>query len=318
MIGARIGGPRRWRPRSASRRPALRPIPRARARVITVAVAAALLAAAGLWLRDSPVVAVEHVQVKGAGGPDGPAIRSALSRAARDMTTLHVREGSLRDAVASYPVVKDLRVSAHPLHGLSIQVVEYAPAAALEAGGRRVAVAADGTILRKARLDGLPLVPAHALPSGDHLRDRQAVGAVALASAAPAGLRALITRIRSGGQDGLRADLQGGLRIIFGSRERLVAKWEAAARVLADPKAAGAAYLDVRVADRPVAGSFTDLAGTPTPGQVVQSGAGAGQQPTPAAAGSSPDRGAAADPSATGDGTGTGSTATPPEAQPNP
>ncbi len=256
-----------------------------------VSVAALVLTvAAGLWLRDSPLVAVEHVRVRGASGPDGPAIRRALSAAARGMTTLHVDEGSLHDAVASYPVVKDLRVSAHPLHALSIEVGEYVPAAALAAGGGRVAVAADGTILRKARVDGLPLVPARALPSGDRLRDRQALGAVALAGAAPAGLRPLLTRIRSGGRDGLRADLQGGLRIVFGSGGRLAAKWAAAARVLADAKAAGAAYVDVRVPERPVAGPFTEPAGASTAsgqgtdGQAASSSGQRGQSSGPTAA----------------------------------
>jgi cell division protein FtsQ len=224
-------------------------------------LAVALLTAGGLWVRDSSLVAVEHVKITGASGLDGPAIRRALSAAARDMTTLHVRQAALRDAVASYPVVKALRVSAHPLHELTIEVVEYNPAAVLSAGERRVPVAADGTILPKARQDGLPLVPARTLPGGNRLRERQALGAVALAGAAPAGLRGLIVRIRSGGRDGLRADLQGGVRIVFGARDRLAAKWTAAARVLADPKAAGAAYVDVRVPERPVAGPFTETAG---------------------------------------------------------
>jgi cell division protein FtsQ len=225
---------------------------------VVVALAIALLAGGALWVRDSALVAVEHVKITGASGPDGAAIRRALSAAGRDMTTLHVRQAALRDAVASYPVVKDLRVSAHPLHGLTIEVVEYAPAAVLSAGERRVPVAGDGTILRRARTDGLPLVPARTLPGGDRLRDRQTLGAVAVAGAAPAGLRGLIVRIRSGGRDGLRADLHGGVRIVFGARDRLTAKWAAAARVLADPKAAGAAYVDVRVPERPVAGPYTD------------------------------------------------------------
>lgn len=299
MTSARVALPRRLRPWSQPRRRAVRRLPRPRSRVIVVGVAAlVVVVAAGLWLRDSPLVAVEHVRVTGASGPDGPAIRKALSAAAREMTTLHVRTGSLHDAVASYPVVKELRVSAQPLHGLSIEVVEYAPAAVLVAGDSRVAVAADGTILRKARLDGLPLVPTHGLPGGGRLRDRQALGAVALASFAPAGLRGLITRIRSGGRDGLRADLQGGLRIVFGSRERPAAKWAAAARVLADPKAAGAAYLDVRVPDRPVAGPFTD----PTGGSAdrsagAQAGTDAGQGSSAQAAGApAADTGAAPDP----------------------
>jgi hypothetical protein len=49
-------------------------------------------------------------------------------------------------------------------------------------------------------------------------------------------------------------DLQGGFRIDFGPRTRLRAKWAAALRVMADARAEGAAYLDVRIPERPVAG----------------------------------------------------------------
>jgi len=313
MSGARVALPRRLRPWSRPPTPAARRLPRARVRTLVIATATlVVVAAAGLWLRDSSLVAVEHVRVTGANGSDGPAIRRALSAAAREMTTLHVREGSLRDAVSAYPIVKDLRVSAHPLHGLSIAVIEHAPAAVLLAGDSRVAVAADGTVLRKVHLDGLPLVPTRGLPGGQRLRDRQALGAVVLAGFAPVGLRGLITRIRSGGRDGLRADMQGGLRIVFGSRTRLAAKWAAAARVLADPKAAGAAYLDVRVPERPVAGPFADPAGgVGAAGPGAQAGADTGQGPsTHAAGGRAADAGAAPDSSA--------ATQLPSEAQSNP
>jgi cell division protein FtsQ len=316
MTGMRVALPWRGRNSAPPREPAVRRLPRLRRRAVAAAMAAlALLAAGGLWLRDSPLVAIEHVQVKGADGPDGPAIRRALTAAAREMTTLHVRQASLRDAVASYPVVKRLEVRTHPLHGLSIRVVELAPAAALIAGDRRVAVAADGTILRHARLDPLPLVPARVLPGGDRLRDRQALGAVAVASAAPATLRAVTTRIRSGGRDGLRADLQGGVRIVFGSRERLGAKWAAAARVLADPKAAGAAYVDVRVPERPVAGPFTDSV---IHGQPAQAGADAGQSGQPASAPGADAGAAARAASGAPPGTDAAAATSPTDAQANP
>jgi cell division protein FtsQ len=282
-------------------------LPRPRVRTIVAAVLAlVLLVAGGLWLRDSPLVAVEHVKVTGASGPDGRAIRSALTAAARDMTTLHVRRGALHDAVARFPAVKELRVSAHPLHGLGIEVIEYVPVAVLVAGDRRLAVAADGTVLRHARLDGLPLVPAHSLPSGDRVRDRQALGATSLAGAAPAKLRALVTRVRSGGHEGLRVDLRGGVRVVFGSRDRLAAKWTAVARVLADPKASGASYLDVRVPERPVAGGFADPSVASSASSPPPAGAPGADQPAAAPA----DPSAAAADAAT--------TAGAPQAQSNP
>src|SRR5947207_542854 len=103
-------------------------------------------------------------------------------------------------------------------------------------------------------LTGLPLVPAHVVPSGDRVSDAQAQGAIALAGAAPASVRPLVMRVRSGGHDGLRVDLQGGFRLVFGSRARLHAKWAAALAVMGDARAEGATYLDLRIPDRPVAG----------------------------------------------------------------
>ena len=68
----------------------------------------ALLGGAWVWLQDSPLVSVNRVTVTGVSGPDAGPIRSALSLAARNMTTLDVRLSQLRTAVAPYPVVKEI------------------------------------------------------------------------------------------------------------------------------------------------------------------------------------------------------------------
>lgn len=253
MTVARIALPWRARPRRprAARRTLARP---GRRGTVFAALAAVVLAAGWYWGRDLSLWAVRDVRVQGASGPDAARVEAALREAARGQTTLHVREGALRDAVARFPVVRALRVHADFPRGLRIEVVENVPVAALVAAGRPVAVAADGTLLRDRPVTGLPQVPARLLPGGAHVTDRQALGAVALAGAAPASFRPVLVRVRSGGRDGLRADLQGGLRIVFGSRTRLRAKWAAALRVLSDPRAAGASYLDVRSPERPVAG----------------------------------------------------------------
>ena len=53
------------------------------------------------------------------------------------------------------------------------------------------------------------------------------------------------------------AELRDGPELIFGDDSRRRAKWTAAARVLADPEAEGAAYVDVRIPGRPAAGGLT-------------------------------------------------------------
>jgi cell division protein FtsQ len=254
MTGARIALPRLWRARPAAARPRGGARPRRLRLLVIGGVAALLVAAAWYWGRDLSLWSVDNVHVTGATGQDAAQIEAALQSSAHGMTTLHVRTGDLRDAVARFPIVKSVRVHPSFPHGLRIEVVENVPVAALVAAGRPVAVAADGTLLRDRPVDGLPLVPAHALPTGERVTDAQATGAIALAGAAPAGARPLMVRVRSGGQDGLRVDLQGGFRIEFGPRTRLHAKWAAALRVMADARAEGATYLDVRIPERPVAG----------------------------------------------------------------
>ena len=54
-------------------------------------------------LKDSSLVSVRHVQVTGVHGPEAGAIRAALVAAARRMTTLDVRSGTLRSAVTPFP-----------------------------------------------------------------------------------------------------------------------------------------------------------------------------------------------------------------------
>jgi cell division protein FtsQ len=233
-----------------------------RARRLALAVlASALLAGGGMWLRDSGLVAVEDVNVTGARGAGAPAVQAALTAAARDMTTLHVRMEALRTAVRPYPMVKDLRVKTDFPHGMSIQVIEHDPVAAVLLEGRRVPVAADGTLLRGQpaghTLVTLQLPPAN---GGGRLTDRRALSAVAVMGAAPRALRPHVTGVDFG-PEGLRVSLRQGPLLQFGDGARARAKWVAAARVLADPRAAGASYLDVRAPERPVAGRFTDFQG---------------------------------------------------------
>ncbi|MDX6642792.1 MAG: cell division protein FtsQ [Solirubrobacteraceae bacterium] len=255
---------------------------------VVAALAVSALAGGWLWLRDSSFVAVRKVQIAGLTAHDAPQIRAALRGAARNMTTLHVRPGELRDAVSAFPIVKNLRVRADFPHGLRIEVVQNVAVARLDAGGRTVPVAADGALLPdQAANSDLPRVPLEALPTGTRVRDSRALRLLVVAGAAPATLRPLLERIRSG-QDGVRAELRGGLRIIFGSRVDATAKWAAAARVIADPTSAGAAYIDVRVPERPVAGGFgagQGSASAPAPSVQNPSTQAAAGTATPTAAG---------------------------------
>jgi cell division septal protein FtsQ len=227
-------------------------------------VVVALLAGAYLWLRDSALVRVEHVTVVGASGPEAPRVRAALGDAARDMTTLHVRLRALRDAVRSFPTVRDLRVDRDLPHGLKVVILGRPVVAALSSAGARVAVAADGTLLRGSPVPrNVPAVRIAAPPAGARLSDPRAERALALVVAAPKAMRAHVARAFLGDQ-GLEADLRDGPAVIVGDGRRLRAKWVAAARVLGDPAARGARYVDVRVPERAVAGGLSEEEGQPS------------------------------------------------------
>ena len=239
----------------------------ARRRTRVVLAAAALLAVAAplaLWLRNSSLLRVERVTVTGIHGPQAGAIRAALTEAALDMTVLHVRGDALRTAVEPYPVVRGLRPEADFPHGLRIVVDAYEPVAALQAGGRLTAVAADGTVLRGAPTRGLPVVGVRATPGSDRAEDAAARGAIDLLAAAPPALRARVARIYRGPR-GLAATVRDGPKLYFGGAVRFDAKWEAAAQVLAQRSSRGASYLDLRVPERAVAGGLQPRQGQPQP-----------------------------------------------------
>jgi cell division protein FtsQ len=218
-----------------------------------------------MWVRDSPLVSIDSVKVTGlSGGPDSPAIRRALASAARDMTTLHVRPDRLRTAVAPYPIVKDIQVVTDFPHGLRIKVIEHDAVAAVQIDGQRVPVAADGTVLRgRPAANELVTLSIPTANGGGKLTSAHGRDAVRAMGAAPRALRPYVSDVQFG-PDGLRVLLRNGPLVQFGDANRARAKWIAIARVLGDPRAAGASYLDVRVPERPVAGRF-DEAGSAAP-----------------------------------------------------
>src|SRR5688500_11534088 len=207
-----------------------------------------LLVAAAFWLRDSPLVAVDNVTITGASGPDAPKIEAALRSVARDMTTLHIREEELRQAVETFPTVGDLEVHGDFPDALRIEVIEREPVAVVGEGDERMPVTAGGTVLRGATApDDLPTV-----------EDEDADEVLELLGAAP---RPLLRRAERAfaGDRGLTVRMADGPVLYFGTDEDLEAKWAAAARVLADPTAEGATYVDVRVPGRTAAGGVAPV-----------------------------------------------------------
>ena len=238
-VGVVAGAARRLGPRGAA----------------IAAVVLALLGGAWLWLRDSPLVAIDRVTVTRAAGPDARAIRSALVTAARGMTTLDVGTGQLRTAVSPYPEVKSIQVSPQPPHGIRIRVIEQLPVAVVQLGNRTMSVAGDGTLLPGTGGSRLPKIPLPVPPGGPRLTEPSALAAVRALAAAPYQLLARITQATQVAAHGVVAQLRDGPAIYLGDDSDLHAKWMAAIAVLASPHSGGASYIDVTFPGRPAAGT---------------------------------------------------------------
>jgi len=245
-------------------RPRLR-APRVPLKALLAAVALAVLLGAGwMWLRDSSFVRVEKVEITGATSSEAGRVREALELAARNQTTLHVREGALRAAAAQFSSVAGIEVGTDFPHGMRIRVLERKPVAALVTADEEFAATGDGRLLRGVVAAGdLPMIRLDGVPAGDRVTNRNTLTALAIAAAAPDALRRRIDRLWTGPR-GMMLALVDGPDLIFGDATEASRKWLAAARVLADPSAAGATYLDVRIPERVAAGGIGPVP-EPTP-----------------------------------------------------
>ena len=222
--------------------------------LVAAGVLVSLAALYFAWFRDSSFVAVEEVTVTGLRTEDGARIKARLVAAAEGMTTLHVDEDELLAALPAGSAVADLEIRTDFPHGMRIHVVQHPPVAVLVGAGERIAVASDGSLLKGVKPRNLPTVMVGALPATGRLGRGGALRLVRAAAAAPSPLRRRVERLRQLPGKGLVAFLSSGPQVILGDASELSAKWTAAAAVLADSASRGAAYVDVRLPDRPVAG----------------------------------------------------------------
>jgi cell division protein FtsQ len=207
-----------------------------------------------LWFRNLSWFSVDTVTISGATTNEA-AIKSAVEQAATDMTTLHLNDGQLRDAVAHFPTVASVKADTSFPHTLHVTITERLPVAWIHADGHETAVSADGYLLLGAGFDrhSLPRIDG-AAARGVQL-DQDAAAQAAILGATPAPLR---NRVSSSSWDdshgGVVVDLSGGPEIRFGDGSRAQDKWRAAVAVLSSPQRGSPSYLDVSVPDRPVSG----------------------------------------------------------------
>jgi cell division protein FtsQ len=218
------------------------------------------------WFRDSSLVAVRDVQVQGVSSTDGEQIVTKLSEAAQGMTTLHVQDDRLLDAVREFPTVASVSTDASFPHGLTIRVVEHPPTAIARVGDRQVPVGADGSLLPGIQVgdERLPEVRLDELPASGRLRGEALSEALAI-GAAPAPLRPLIADASVSEEHGIVVSMRGGIELRFGTRHRAHQKWTAVAAILADDELTSVSYVDVRVPDRPAVSGVSAVTGSSAP-----------------------------------------------------
>lgn len=264
---------------------ALRAVPRAalavpamwRRRLLATLAAFAVLAGAyWFWFRDSSFAQVHDVYVTGVTGPQARAIRNVLEDAGLGMTTLHVRQSDLRDAVSDYPVVRSVTAQGDFPHKLMVDVQLNLPVAIIQSPAGRKPVTADGLLLPDVPINpGLPVVTTKAAIPSDQITGGQPFNLVRVVGMAPQPLRTRLKSVAVRPGTGIVVQVRNGPELRFGDASRLPAKWIAAARVLAAAGARGATYIDVRLPERPAAGGLPTTSVLPL--------APAGETPTTAA-----------------------------------
>jgi cell division protein FtsQ len=226
-----------------------------RRRLIVAAIGILVLwAGYMLWFRNLSLFAIDEVTVTGA-TTNAPAIKKAVEQVAQDMTTLHLKDGELRDAVAHFPTVASVGASTSFPHGLHVTVTERLPAAFIKVGPRRTAVSEDGYLLLGASFDPKQLPRIEGTAAQGARLQGDAAAQAAILGATPRPLREQVTSSSwDEAQGGVVVGLDGGPELRFGDGSRARDKWTAALAVLSSSEHGSPSYLDVSVPDRPVSG----------------------------------------------------------------
>jgi cell division protein FtsQ len=207
-----------------------------------------------LWFRDVGWFAIHDVTIKGATTSQGE-IKQAVDGVAGDMTTLHIKDDELRDAVARFPTVASVSASTSFPHGLTVTVTERLPVAFVRIRGQETAVSADGYLLAGADFDAKALPRIEGAAARGARLDGDAAAQAAILGATPEPLRDKVTDSTWDDQrGGVVVALKNGPDVIFGDGSRARDKWDAAVAVLSSPEHGSPGYVNVVVPDKPVSG----------------------------------------------------------------
>lgn len=217
--------------------------------MVAAVVLTLLLIAVYVVLRTTSLSAVENVTIVGVEGPNASETRHALEQASVGQSTLGFDAAALNDAVADMPSITGIDVHPRFPHGVQVEVHQRVAVGALSVDGRKIAVATDGTLLPEWDAGDLPIINGGRATGGRLVAEHRA--ATKVLAGAPDALRAKTARI----DKTTIVRLADGPALLFHDADRVAAKWLAATAVLADPSSVGATWIDLRVPERPVAGS---------------------------------------------------------------
>jgi cell division protein FtsQ len=234
--------------------------------LVTLAVAAAVLAFLYLAARETSLFALRTLEISGA----PPAVRAEVERAAGaylGKSLVSLDRDELRTRLEALPTVRSIRYDRAFPHTLRLFVVPEQPAAVARSGADSWLVSARGRVIGKVAPGDLPLMPRiwidGALAPGNVLRERSARLALSAVTELPGDFPVAVRRVKA--HDGrITLLLAGGAKVRLGDRSALPLKLAAAARVLrvlSPEERSALGYLDLSVPDRPVAADKPQLSG---------------------------------------------------------
>jgi cell division protein FtsQ len=222
-------------------------------RFVVALVIAAVLSGAAAASR-SPLLDVDHIDVRGAVRTDAGAVIEASGIAIGDPMT-DVEVGDAEAAIETMPWVAAATISRRWPNKVIVELEERSPVATAPAAAGGVALLdGSGRVLEHgpeapADLPGVAGAPPVGAPGQS--ADPVMGDALALAAALPGSLRAVVAEVAVG-EDSLRLELRSETTVELGDAERLEEKLLAVLTVLEDVDPATVRLVDVRVPSAPV------------------------------------------------------------------
>ncbi|HEY7602738.1 MAG TPA: FtsQ-type POTRA domain-containing protein [Gaiellaceae bacterium] len=247
--------------------PASRTPPTTAYRPLLVVAIALVLVGSGVGAyfgaRETGIFALDRIQVAGAPPTTAARIRAALRTYVGKSLVRFDRNDAAR-RLASVPEVADARFDRDFPHTLRVRVHLERAVALLRRGPDAWVVSSSARVLEQLRRRPYPRLPRIWLPATADVTVNSTlsgVGARGVAAVAPLGALHLTRSVRQVlvGDGQLTLVLAAGTELRLGDSGDLRLKLAIARRIL--PLAAGAAYVDISVPERPVAGYNSQVAG---------------------------------------------------------